>query len=378
MRLLLVPPRGDVGHARRAHGAFGRFAGPGARGDRVRPLRPSPCVTRDAGVPLAEAGAQRGAAGGGAPHPRRRAVPRRRGRPGPGPAPRARTGWWWCAPPTCTRTASSSAGGRGCAWRRCSPRAPTTTPSRPRWRPCSTRCSPTSAPASPACGRPTPNTHYLPVGYDPAQHGPQMNGEAPAHDVVFVGTGFESRVALLSQVDWSGIDLGLYGAWAEVPAGPPPGAPPPPRPGGQRPRRGALPQGPHRAQPVPGHGRAPRRRASTPGPTSWPRTGCSPWPSPGPSRRSAWGAPSPPSPPPGELEEAHPHPPGRRLEAPPHGRGPPRPGRRGHLPPPRRPAGGAPDTVTKRSKPCRSTTAGTAPCTSRTSASGDAPRNCSR
>ena len=39
-----------------------------------------------------------------------------------------------------------------------------------------------------------------------------MNGEAPAHDVVFVGTGFDSRVALLSAVDWSGIDLGLYGA----------------------------------------------------------------------------------------------------------------------------------------------------------------------
>ena len=58
-----------------------------------------------------------------------------------------------------------------------------------------------------------PNTHYLPMGYDPAAHGPQMNGEAPSHDVVFVGTGFESRVELLSGVDWSGIDLGLYGAW---------------------------------------------------------------------------------------------------------------------------------------------------------------------
>ena len=61
-----------------------------------------------------------------------------------------------------------------------------------------------------------PTTHYLPMGYDPAQHGPGMNGEAPSHDVVFVGTGFESRVGLLSQVDWSGIDLGLYGMWGEV------------------------------------------------------------------------------------------------------------------------------------------------------------------
>jgi spore maturation protein CgeB len=62
-----------------------------------------------------------------------------------------------------------------------------------------------------------PQTHYLPMGYDPAAHGPGMNGEAPSHDVVFVGTGFESRVALLSGVDWSGIGLGLYGVWPDLP-----------------------------------------------------------------------------------------------------------------------------------------------------------------
>jgi spore maturation protein CgeB len=63
-----------------------------------------------------------------------------------------------------------------------------------------------------------PNTHYLPVGYDPAQHGPRADGaDVPAHDVVFVGTGFDSRVALLSAVDWTGIDLGLYGYWADLP-----------------------------------------------------------------------------------------------------------------------------------------------------------------
>jgi spore maturation protein CgeB len=66
-----------------------------------------------------------------------------------------------------------------------------------------------------------PNTHYLPMGYDPAQHGPGMTGEAPAHDVVFVGTGFDSRVALLSEVDWTGTDLGLYGYWADLPKGHP-------------------------------------------------------------------------------------------------------------------------------------------------------------
>ena len=61
-----------------------------------------------------------------------------------------------------------------------------------------------------------PNTHYLPAAYDPAAHGPHLNGSAPAHDVVFVGSGFDSRTALLSAVDWGGIDLGLYGAWDDL------------------------------------------------------------------------------------------------------------------------------------------------------------------
>jgi hypothetical protein len=63
-----------------------------------------------------------------------------------------------------------------------------------------------------------PNTHYLPAAYDPAQHGPHLNGDARAHDVVFVGSGFDSRTELLSCVDWTGIDLGLYGAWGHVDA----------------------------------------------------------------------------------------------------------------------------------------------------------------
>lgn len=96
-----------------------------------------------------------------------------------------------------------------------------------------------------------PNTHYLPAAYDPAQHGPPLNGPAgaaqaapmarssvvergavtaavagsspavPAHDVVFVGSGFDSRRALLAAVDWTGIDFGLYGAWDDLPAGHP-------------------------------------------------------------------------------------------------------------------------------------------------------------
>jgi spore maturation protein CgeB len=61
-----------------------------------------------------------------------------------------------------------------------------------------------------------PNIHYLPHAYDPARHSPQptwLDEFAPAHDVVFVGTAFKERVEALSAVDWTGIDLGLYGSW---------------------------------------------------------------------------------------------------------------------------------------------------------------------
>jgi spore maturation protein CgeB len=55
---------------------------------------------------------------------------------------------------------------------------------------------------------------YLAHAYDPARHQPaDGDPEAPAHDVVFVGTGFEERCELLGMVDWRGIDLGLYGSW---------------------------------------------------------------------------------------------------------------------------------------------------------------------
>lgn len=59
-----------------------------------------------------------------------------------------------------------------------------------------------------------PATHYLPAAYNPAVHTPRPqpgDEDVPAHDVVFVGTLFPERVALLEQVDWTGIDLGLYG-----------------------------------------------------------------------------------------------------------------------------------------------------------------------
>ena len=81
----------------------------------------------------------------------------------------------------------------------------------------------------PVLRRANPQTHYLPVGYDPRAHGegaPSSNGTVRVHDVVFVGTavpaeGFDERLALLSAVDWSGIDLGLYGWWEGLDAGHP-------------------------------------------------------------------------------------------------------------------------------------------------------------
>lgn len=66
----------------------------------------------------------------------------------------------------------------------------------------------------PVLRRANPNAHYLPHAYDPTRHRPSTDADesaVPAHDVVFVGTLFAERQELLSAVDWSGIDLGIYG-----------------------------------------------------------------------------------------------------------------------------------------------------------------------
>ena len=57
---------------------------------------------------------------------------------------------------------------------------------------------------------------YLRHAYDPLRHSTSLliDLDVPAHDVVFVGTGFEERIEQLAAVDWSGIDLGLYGNWS--------------------------------------------------------------------------------------------------------------------------------------------------------------------
>lgn len=55
---------------------------------------------------------------------------------------------------------------------------------------------------------------YLPHAWHPSIHQrAEVDDSTPAHDVVFVGTGFQERCDLLRAVDWTGIDLGLYGSW---------------------------------------------------------------------------------------------------------------------------------------------------------------------
>lgn len=54
-----------------------------------------------------------------------------------------------------------------------------------------------------------PNTYYLPTAYNERTHYPQEPlGSA---DVLFVGTGFGERSRMLEAVDWTGIDLQLFG-----------------------------------------------------------------------------------------------------------------------------------------------------------------------
>jgi hypothetical protein len=57
---------------------------------------------------------------------------------------------------------------------------------------------------------------YVPHGWHPQRHVPGPHpgdDQVQAHDVVFVGSGNRERVEWLSTIDWTGIDLGLYGSW---------------------------------------------------------------------------------------------------------------------------------------------------------------------
>jgi len=60
-----------------------------------------------------------------------------------------------------------------------------------------------------------PRAGYLPHGWHPERHylSPRLAAGVPAHDVVFVGSGFSERIEWFNAIDWAGIDLGLYGTW---------------------------------------------------------------------------------------------------------------------------------------------------------------------
>lgn len=54
------------------------------------------------------------------------------------------------------------------------------------------------------------NTHYIGHAYNPEVH--VLNGkEEKDADVLFIGTNFPTRITFMERVDWTGIDLHLYG-----------------------------------------------------------------------------------------------------------------------------------------------------------------------
>jgi spore maturation protein CgeB len=61
---------------------------------------------------------------------------------------------------------------------------------------------------------------YLPHAFDPDVHHPVAADPAEACDVLFVGTGFKERIALLEAIDWTGINLRLQGVWDLAPDSP--------------------------------------------------------------------------------------------------------------------------------------------------------------
>jgi spore maturation protein CgeB len=61
-----------------------------------------------------------------------------------------------------------------------------------------------------------PRSGYLAHAWHPERHfvsARSLSSEIPAHDVVFVGSGFSERISWFNSIDWTGIDLGLYGTW---------------------------------------------------------------------------------------------------------------------------------------------------------------------
>jgi spore maturation protein CgeB len=57
---------------------------------------------------------------------------------------------------------------------------------------------------------------YLGHAYRPKLHHPGPSNPSMASDFAFVGTGYESRIRFLEDVDWSGIDVALAGNWQQL------------------------------------------------------------------------------------------------------------------------------------------------------------------
>ncbi len=76
-------------------------------------------------------------------------------------------------------------------------------------------CVETFRTVNPRCG-------YVPHGWHPEKHYPIAETRPvgdeliTSHDVVFVGTGFPDRITFFNAIDWTGIDLGLYGTWKKL------------------------------------------------------------------------------------------------------------------------------------------------------------------
>ncbi len=60
-----------------------------------------------------------------------------------------------------------------------------------------------------------PRAGYLAHAWHPERHFVALDesSDLPRHDVVFVGSGFSERITWFNSIDWTGIDLGLYGTW---------------------------------------------------------------------------------------------------------------------------------------------------------------------
>jgi spore maturation protein CgeB len=64
-----------------------------------------------------------------------------------------------------------------------------------------------------------PRSGYIAHAWHPERHMPEPqehDADVEAHDVVFVGTGFTERIEWFKAIDWTGINLGLYGSWERL------------------------------------------------------------------------------------------------------------------------------------------------------------------